>query len=51
MKKILAFILVAIMVLTMAPMALAASKEQLTMGTGGEAGTYFAVGGVLVQIT
>ena len=50
MKKILAFILVAIMVLTMAPMALAASKEQLTMGTGGEAGTYFAVGGVLANV-
>ena len=50
MKKFLAIILVAIMVLTTSPMALAASKEQLTMGTGGEAGTYFAVGGVLANV-
>ena len=50
MKKILAIILVVIMILTTAPMALAASKEQLTMGTGGESGTYFAVGGVLANV-
>ena len=50
MEKFLAIILVAIMVLTTSPMALAASKEQLTMGTGGEAGTYFAVGGVLANV-
>ena len=50
MKKFLAIILVVIMILATAPMALAASKEQLTMGTGGEAGTYFAVGGVLANV-
>ena len=50
MKKFLAIILVVIMILATAPMALAASKEQLNMGTGGEAGTYFAVGGVLANV-
>ena len=47
MKKFLAIVLVAIMVLAVTPTARAASKESLTMGTGGESGTYFAVGGVL----
>ena len=50
MKKFLAITLVVIMILATAPMALAASKEQLTMGTGGESGTYFAVGGVLTNV-
>ena len=50
MKKFLAIVLVAIMVLAVTPTARAASKESLTMGTGGESGTYFAVGGVLANV-
>ena len=48
MKKFLAIVLVTILVLTAAPYARA--SESLTMGTGGEAGTYFAVGGVLANV-
>ena len=48
MKKFLAIVLVAILVLTAAPYARA--SESLTMGTGGESGTYYAVGGVLANV-
>ena len=52
MKKFLAIILVVILVFA----AVACKKSEgpkkasLTMGTGGEAGTYFAVGGVLANV-
>lgn len=53
MKKFLAIILVVILALGAVACKAndtAAKKASLTMGTGGEAGTYFAVGGVLANV-
>ena len=53
MKKLLAIILVVILVLTAVACGkkeAAVKKAALTMGTGGESGTYFAVGGVLANV-
>ena len=51
MKKFLAIILVVILALTaVACKSSGPKKAQLTMGTGGESGTYFAVGGVLANV-
>ena len=51
MKKFLAIILVLILALTaVACKSSGPKKAALTMGTGGEAGTYFAVGGVLANV-
>ena len=51
MKKFLAIILVVILALTaVACKSSGPKKAQLTMGTGGESGTYFAVGGVLTNV-
>jgi len=56
MKKFLALILVLILALTVvacgpkAEAGTTAKKASLTMGTGGESGTYFAVGGVLANV-
>ena len=46
MKKLLAILLAVMMVAALAVPAMAA-EANLTMGTGGEAGTYYAFGGVL----
>ena len=52
MKKFLAIILVVILALSFVACkgSDGPKKAQLTMGTGGEAGTYFAVGGVLANV-
>ena len=51
MKKFLAIILVVILALgVVACKKEGPKKASLTMGTGGEAGTYFAVGGVLANV-
>ena len=52
MKKFLAIILVVILALSAVACnkSDAPKKAQLTMGTGGESGTYFAVGGVLANV-
>ena len=53
MKKLLAILMAVMMVAALAVPAMAAEKDfadvsaDLTMGTGGEAGTYYAFGGVL----
>ncbi len=46
MKKLLALLMAALMVLSLTACGGSGSSE-LTMGTGGEAGTYYAYGGVL----
>lgn len=48
MKKIIAIVLSAILVLSMAACG-ASGTTQMTMGTGGTSGTYYAFGGVLGQ--
>ena len=50
MKKFLAIILVVILALSAVACSGGAKKASLTMGTGGESGTYFAVGGVLTNV-
>ena len=51
MKKFLAIILVVILALgVVACKKEGPKKASLTMGTGGESGTYFAVGGVLANV-
>jgi len=55
MKKFLAIILVLILAVSAVACsgggaATTAKKASLTMGTGGESGTYFAVGGVLANV-
>ena len=50
MKKFLAIILVVILVLSAVACSGKSAKASLTMGTGGESGTYFAVGGVLSNV-
>ena len=49
MKKMLAIVLAAAMVVTLLAACGSASATKMTMGTGGTAGTYYAFGGVLGQ--